>query len=193
MSFSSEEFYSYDSFVYVDRIYEDYQADIDFYNKEVLAELPEAMSLFTNYKNHFSNIFLVSCANSFEAYFENEFPKILTSKNLNIHFNFLINQALKRKYFSLFNWEGKNANQFYGLFGEKFKELMKSHVDTDEVFKGQTQQFILLGAKRNKIVHSGMKLEGESIDVITTYNMFKDAQKFCESFFMKLTENLESL
>src|SRR5688500_1184271 len=42
------------------------------------------------------------------------------SNNNKLIAEFIKNQGISRKYHTLFNWDAKNANQFFGLFGDHF-------------------------------------------------------------------------
>src|SRR5436190_4771399 len=44
---------------------------------------------------------------------------------------FIRNKALTRQFHTLFNWEAKNANQFFGLFGEGFRAYMQALIKSD--------------------------------------------------------------
>lgn len=192
MSYSSQDFSEYVTFNYIQKLYSDYQEDIKIFNQEILSEYPQAFSLFTDYTVKFNSIFLLSAANSFEQYFESEFPKIFSAQKENLHYNFLLNQALKRKYFTLFNWREKNANQFFGLFGSDFKSKMTTYRKQDENFEKAESQFLLLGQYRNLIVHSGMNPKTVLLPSIdSVYEMFTESLYFCDTFFTKLSELLE--
>ena len=44
---------------------------------------------------------------------------------------FVRRKVLSRQYHTLFNWDGSNANSFFGLFGDGFKVEMATLVDED--------------------------------------------------------------
>ncbi|MGJ8757495.1 HEPN domain-containing protein [Acinetobacter sp. HC8-3S] len=85
---------------------------------------------------------------------------------------FISNQALERKYHSMFNWKESNANQFYGLFGDSFKEHMKKLLRNNTTMKDNEKEFMFLGKVRNEIVHKG----------ISTYNLNKTASEINMTF-----------
>lgn len=76
--------------------------------------------------------------------------------------DFISTQALKRRYHSLFDWNGRKITSFAGLFGsEKRIEILAECQD-----KPCVDDFFYIGSERNRIVHNG--LASESIDI--TFN-----------------------
>ncbi len=66
---------------------------------------------------------------------------------------FVKRQALERKYFQLFNWESKNVNKFWSLFGSDFQAYAKTVVAGDEDLQNSIKSFLELGHLRNQLVH----------------------------------------
>ena len=62
------------------------------------------------------------------------------------------NKAVKRQYHTWFQWEQRNANSFFGLFGSDFRDFMK-HKVKDEDLEGAVRAFLELGRERNRLVH----------------------------------------
>lgn len=93
------------------------------------------------------------------SYFENEITSILTkyfhtkNKDSICIKEFLVNKGLKRQYHTLFNWEGKNANSFFSLFGLEFKSFMEKKVKLDKDLEMSIKNFLELGNERNRLVH----------------------------------------
>ena len=63
------------------------------------------------------------------------------------------NKAVKRQYHTYFQWEKKNANSFFALFGTDFKTRMKGIVREDEDLANGISAFLTIGLERNKMVH----------------------------------------
>ena len=65
---------------------------------------------------------------------------------------FVGNKALKRQYHTFFNWDGNNANQFFGLFGEDFKRRAREEIRSRALDDAETA-FMSVGRERNRLVH----------------------------------------
>ena len=64
------------------------------------------------------------------------------------------NKAVSRQYHTWFDWDnGKNANSFFGLFGNDFRDFMKRKVRDDEQLDDAVRAFLELGRERNRLVH----------------------------------------
>lgn len=64
---------------------------------------------------------------------------------------FVDNKAIKRQYHTFFSWDGNNANQFFGLFGEDFKRRARGELgrkfDQDHLMK---QKWLLWQSVENE-------------------------------------------
>lgn len=91
------------------------------------------------------------------SYFEKAVREVLI-KHAESMFNstalisFLDNQALNRKYHSLFAWDTTNINMFLRLFGSEFYDFVKPKL-TDENIISAIREFMFLGRTRNDLVH----------------------------------------
>ena len=65
---------------------------------------------------------------------------------------FVDNKALKCQYHTFFNWDGNNANQFFGLFGEDFKRRAREEIRSRALDDAETA-FMSVGRERNRLVH----------------------------------------
>ncbi|WP_023270162.1 HEPN domain-containing protein [Acinetobacter gyllenbergii] len=165
-----EEIKKNSDYLSVINMYEDYKKD-DIVLSELIRSESDLISFYTNYNNIFPKLFAVAAANFFEKYICDLI--ILTFCDQKSLFSeFISNQALERKYHSMFNWKESNANQFYGLFGETFKEHMKSLLKHNTLMKDNEKEFMFLGKVRNEIVHKG----------ISTYNLNKTASEINTTF-----------
>ena len=61
-------------------------------------------------------------------------------------------KALKRQYFSYFDWEYKRPGPFFSLLGEDIGERLKSESKVDPL-KAAVEAFLELGFLRNCLVH----------------------------------------
>ncbi len=63
-------------------------------------------------------------------------------------------KAIKRQYHTYFDWEkSTNANSFFSLFGEDFKNKMAKQVKETPKLETAIRAFLQLGQERNKLVH----------------------------------------
>ena len=60
---------------------------------------------------------------------------------------------MSRQYHTWFQWDGSNANSFFGLFGSDFRDFMKERIREDEELDGSVRAFLELGRERNRLVH----------------------------------------
>ena len=93
---------------------------------------------------------------------------------------FIRNQGLKRKYHTLFNWDGVNANKFFALFGEDFRDQAKARIAADAALDEGVRAFLALGQDRNRLVHQDFgtftleKTAGEIMDLYRKALVFVD-------------------
>ena len=89
------------------------------------------------------------------------------------------NKAIKRQYHTLFDWERNNANRFFSLFGNDFKEFMDGRMD--DSMREAVSAFVEIGRERNRLVHSdfgSFPMEKTSAEVFLLY---QKAMVFVES------------
>lgn len=186
MAYTENKFKEYDLFLQIHDMYKKFDDEEKYFNKNILPINPESYSLYSNYTEHFRSVFLIACANSYEQFFENKLPSVFGFTPDSIHYNFLISQALKRKYFTMFDWDKKNANKFYSLFGESFKESMILYKQENTDFSNLERSFLELGQRRNILVHQGLKAKGQVQEVCYIYELFKKSFDFCHTVFFEL-------
>jgi len=66
---------------------------------------------------------------------------------------FVMNKAVKRQFHTYFKWDSANANEFFGLFGVEFKNLVLQLLTKDVELESNIRSFVQLGALRNQLVH----------------------------------------
>lgn len=62
------------------------------------------------------------------------------------------NKAIQRQYHTLFDWDSNNANKFFRLFGEPFKQKAR-HLIQEKGLADAEMAFITIGRERNILVH----------------------------------------
>jgi len=113
------------------------------------------VSFANSLQDDFRKTLLLSCASFFEARITEDFMKlaVATAGERSILTNLLKNKALKRQYHTLFDWEKKNANAFFGMLGEDFSAYAKKAVIDDNILEKGIADFLELGSLRNQLVH----------------------------------------
>ena len=107
------------------------------------------------------------------------FVEQVTSKDHLIKW-FVQNKAVSRQYHTWFDWEKKNANKFFGLFGDSFKNHISEKVRTNNDLELSIQAFLEIGHERNRLVHSdfgSFSLEKTSEEI---YTLYSKAKRFVE-------------
>ena len=66
---------------------------------------------------------------------------------------FTNNKAIERQYHTYFNWEQRNANKFFRLFGQNFKDYMEATINGDSELDEAVKSFLEMGNIRNSLVH----------------------------------------
>ena len=97
---------------------------------------------------------LLSAASYFETVITktiHDFVNRKTKCNVEI-VSFVDNKAMKRQYHTFFNWDGSNANQFFGLFGDAFKRKAREEIHTKKLDEAEVA-FLTIGRERNRLVH----------------------------------------
>lgn len=106
-------------------------------------------------ENSFKKSFLLAAA----SFFEKEVSEMVerfadcASNSNKMLVGFVLSKAIKRQYHTYFDWEGKNANSFFALFGEDFKKRMDAKVRESQELERSVRAFLDLGLERNKLVH----------------------------------------
>lgn len=122
----------------------------------LLSVLDEAgeVSLRSVADENFRKSLLLAAASYFERRMtETVLTFVEESTNQNIRVVELVrSKAVRRQYHTWFQWEGNNANSFYGLFGSEFREFMKRKVEEDKL-EDAVRAFLELGRDRNRLVH----------------------------------------
>lgn len=85
-------------------------------------------------------------------------------------------KAIERQYHTWFDWKARNANSFFGLFGDDFKRRAQEAVNNDATLKQSVADFLEIGRDRNSLVHENfgaVALEKTAKEVVALYNSAK--------------------
>lgn len=89
-------------------------------------------------------------------------------------------KAISRQYHTWFDWEQNNANKFFALFGNEFKESVTKVVKEDQNLDASIKSFLELGRDRNRLVHqdyASFPLEKTSAEI---YQSYQSALRFVD-------------
>lgn len=101
-----------------------------------------------------SKSLLIAAASRFEAEFSEMFADVASRRAAPAIAQFALNQGVTRKYHTLFAWPSGNANAFYKLLGDSFKERATQLAAGDVAFARASTEFVAIGNERNNLVHS---------------------------------------
>ena len=153
---------------------------------ELVAFLDEQqeVSMRNTADGNFRKSLLLAAASHFEQRLTNAVVFFVQEVTSNDHIiTWLIRKrVVERQYHTWFDWNSRNANRFFSMFGESFGRHMKSVVDEDDDLSSSIQAFIEIGRERNRIVHQdfgSFSLEKTSAEIYDTY---RSATRFVEWF-----------
>lgn len=163
----------------VDRIYQD--------NLELLTFLEEKneLSFIAQFNIVFTKTLLLSAA----SYFEHEICRMIQSfierkaQNDECVISIVKQKAIERQYHTYFSWkdwEKGNANSFFALFGDSFKDKRSQEIKADENLKSAVRAFLELGNERNKLVHQNFADCAIEKTAQEVYNLYQEAVVFIE-------------
>ncbi|MDM8546267.1 HEPN domain-containing protein [Candidatus Venteria ishoeyi] len=161
-----------DALIAVEELYKSY------INNYHWLEKANEISFATEYKGQFSKVLLLACASYFETKICNVILDVLDTKKCKLTYSFITKKALSRQYHTLFNWRDKNANSFFGLFGEDFKKFMIKKVKEDENLNSSIRDFLELGNLRNQLAHDNYALFVLGLTSEEIYDKFTNALSF---------------
>ena len=91
-------------------------------------------------------------------------------------------KAIKRQYHTYFDWEkGNNANSFFALFGDDFKNKMTNRVKAEPELDSSIKAFLELGQERNKLVHQNFAEIVIDKTAKEIYDLYKTALLFIQT------------
>lgn len=94
-------------------------------------------------------------------------------------------KAIKRQYFTYFDWENRKAGTFFSLLGESIGESLKGACKADPL-KSALDAFLEIGSLRNNLVHqnfAGYAFEKTNLEV---YQLYLRASEFVQRVLEEL-------
>src|SRR2546422_2667249 len=140
------------------------------------------ISLRTSVDDLFRKALLLAAASWFEHAVTETIVQVAQelSNQSTILVSFLRNKAISRQFHTYFNWESANATQFFGLFGEEFKDHMRGEIAGNPSLEEAIKAFVEIGGERNRMVHEdygAYSLEKTSEEI---YSLYQRALPFVE-------------
>lgn len=111
------------------------------------------------FANEANNNFRRSLVLAIASYFEHRVTEIVREvprKHASGHpfiCELIEQKAVARQYHTYFDWESRNANKFFALFGSAFRDAARVLVQKDDDLDGSIRAFLELGDTRNRLVH----------------------------------------
>ncbi|KXK18131.1 MAG: hypothetical protein UZ08_BCD001002025 [Candidatus Parvibacillus calidus] len=133
----------------IDRQYENGISLVDYLKNQ------QQLTFYNEAENNFRKTILLSAA----SYFEKEISETVIdfakshSSNDDLVVSIIKQKAVSRQYHTYFGWDKANANSFFSLFGEDFKNRMIQKVKADNKLDESIKAFLEIGNERNKMVH----------------------------------------
>jgi hypothetical protein len=158
----------------VDNIYTEFKDAVD-----VLSAARE-VSLQIMLDSNLRKTLLLSAASYFEYTLSREvaiFTQEVTGGNGLIE-ALVKTKAISRQYHSWFDWDKPNANKFFSMFGQAFKDHMTARLTEDEALAEGVRAFMELGRDRNILVHSDYASHLINKTPEEIYALYKQASLF---------------
>ena len=150
-------------------------------NKEITSFLSNAreVTFESDVRDTFRKFLVLSIA----SYFEKEIKDIIfdfvkRKSQSELIPNFVQHKAIERQYHTFFQWDGNNANAFFGLFGQDFKEKCKEITSSDAELETAVKSFLELGRTRNELVHFDFSTYQLSKNDEEYYALYHSADRF---------------
>lgn len=141
-----------------------------------------------SFELYINNIYKKTLLLSAASYFESEITKwILDYANRNSHNNaklvaFIDNKAIKRQYHTFFSWDASNANHFFALFGDDFKQNARAKIK-EQKLEDAENAFLKIGRERNCLVHQNYIETQVNYTFEEIYATYEKACGFLDLFY----------
>lgn len=160
----------------VDRIYKDNLELLEYLNKK------KEISFASQFDVTFKKSLLLSSA----SFFEEEICKIVQAfverktSNDKCITSLVKRKVIERQYHTYFEWDGKNANKFFGLFGEDFKNQLVQKIKKEPRLDIALKAFLELGNMRNCLVHQNFANYTIDKTAKEVYDLYQEAMIFVQ-------------
>jgi hypothetical protein len=161
----------------IDRLYKEATEAIQILQKNAEWSLQVAAA------DHFRKTLLLATASFFEDRMCTSVVEFVRGQaNSALIENFVRNKAIARQYHTWFVWDGKNANQFFSLFGPEFRARMVERVKKTPELQSSIEAFLALGNDRNSLVHQNYATFPMEKTLDEVYALYQRALLFVSAF-----------
>lgn len=172
----------------IDQLYENGNSLVDYLKSQ------QQLTYFNEAENSFRKTILLSSASFFEKEISNtviEFAKSHTGNN-ELVIAIIKQKAVSRQYHTYFDWDkATNANKFFSLFGEEFKNKMIKKVKDDPKLDSSIKSFLEIGQERNKMVHQNFAEVVIDKTAEEIYKLYQSSLYFIETVKNELIKREE--
>lgn len=171
----------------IETFYTSHKAVVDF----LIANEQPSFASDTN--NNFRRSLILAIASSFEHEITGiiaEIPSVHAGGNP-IMAGLIEQKVIPRQYHTYFDWEKKNANKFFAMFGAEYAELAKASVAANVDLDQAVKDFLTLGDTRNRLVHLdyvNFDIEKSPEDIIVMYRSARKFVAFLRDTLLKATD-----
>lgn len=157
----------------VDRLYEDFSS-----LREFLAD-NKGVQLLPTIEENFPKTMLLAAASHFEQRLSRTVEELVIGETEEGHVLVWLvkNKAISRQYHTWFDWDARNANRFFRMFGRDFGRRAAEWVDADPELGRSVSDFLEIGRERNRLIHMDFAGEKTALEV---YELYKSAGAFVE-------------
>ena len=148
----------------------------DFYSnyEELSAEIETKKASLRIWVNEsYRRVLVLTIANHLETEVRALIQELIKKRSGSELVYSFLSISMERQYHTYFDWEARNANKFFSLFGERFKNEAVKDVASDDKLEEGILAFLEIGNTRNILMH-------ENLHIVDIGN--KTAKEFYESF-----------
>lgn len=133
---------------------------------------------------NFKKVLLIAAASHFEQSMISAVVRFAAFSTRNDHPLkwFVERKAVTRQYHTWFNWNARNANQFFGLFGDSFKTHITEKIRSDGDLETAIHAFLEIGNERNRLVHEDFGTYSLEKTFEEIFRLYDKARTFVEWF-----------
>ena len=171
----------------VDGLYEDF-SDL----REFLAH-NDGVQLLPIIERNFPKTLLLAAASHFEHELSREVEDLAKDETSDEHVLVWLvkRKAISRQYHTWFDWNARNANQFFRMFGERFKDRAAEWVKEDQGLGDSVRDFLEIGRERNRLIHEDFANAPMEKTAAEVYEMWNSARMFVEWFPTAIRRHLD--
>ena len=144
----------------------------------------DGVTLVSVVDENFPKALLLAAASHFESQLIRTMKDFVIEVTGNDHplVSLIENKVIKRQYHTWFDWERRNANKFFKMFGPCFKRHADELVKNNDELRKSINAFMEIGEERNKLVHQdfgNFQMNKTSSEI---YDLYKSATMFVNWF-----------